>query len=172
MDIIALTLIGIISRLVPHIPNVTPVGATALFASSTVGIKKGLIIVLLIMLTTDIILGLHPVMWATYGSFMITLCIGRWIQKRYSLSRFITGTLLSSVAFFVITNFAVWIVPNGMYERSIAGIIRCYVMAIPFFRNSLIGDMLYGLIFYYGYETVKHVITQLKTAVHTNGIHI
>jgi len=154
MEIITLTIIGIISRLVPHLPNMTPVGATALFSSAKFGIKKGMIILLLTMLVTDVVKGLHPVMWATYGSFMIAIFVGRWVQKKYSLSRFITGTLMSSVLFFIITNFAVWLVPNGMYLKTATGLIHCYVMAIPFFRNSLIGDLIYGLIFYFGYETV------------------
>jgi hypothetical protein len=156
MEIITLTLIGIISRLVPHLPNVTPVGATALFSSAKFGIKKGLVILLLTMLITDVLIGLHPVMWATYGSFMITLCIGWWVQKHYSLSRFMIGTIVSSVLFFIITNFAVWLVPNGMYAKTLTGLIHCYIMALPFFRNSLIGDFSYGLVFYYGYELVRY----------------
>jgi len=147
MEIIALTIIGIISRLVPHLPNMTPVGATALFSSAKFGLKKGMIILLLTMLITDVVIGLHPVMWATYGSFMITLCIGWWVQRKYSLSRFLTGTLISSIIFFV---------PNGMYAKTLTGLIHCYIMALPFFRNSLLGDFFYGFIFYYGYELVKY----------------
>jgi uncharacterized membrane protein len=134
----------------------TPVGATALFASAKFGIKKGMIILLLTMLISDILIGLHPVMWATYGSFMITLGIGLWVQKKYSLSRFMTGTLVSSIIFFVITNFAVWLVPNSMYVKTPMGLIHCYVMALPFFRNSIVGDFFYGLVFYYGYELVRY----------------
>lgn len=173
MEIITLTVIGIISRLVPHLPNMTPVGATALFSSARFGIKKGMIILLLTMLITDALIGLHPFMWATYGSFMITIVIGWWVQKKYSLSRFLTGTLVSSVVFFIITNFAVWLVPlpSGMYEKSIAGLIHCYIMALPFFRNSLIGDFFYGLIFYYGYELVYYWKTQNDKSVVTNIRH-
>ncbi len=172
MEIITLTIIGIISRLVPHLPNMTPVGATALFSSAKFGMKKGLIIFLLTMLITDVLLGLHPVMWATYGSFMITILIGSWVQKKYSLSRFLTGTLVSSIIFFIITNFAVWLVPlhSGMYAKTLTGLIHCYIMAIPFFRNSLIGDFFYGLIFYYGYELVKYWNVQHHTALVTNKI--
>jgi len=174
MEIITLTAIGIISRLVPHLPNMTPVGATALFSSAKFGIKKGMVILLATMLITDSLLGLHPVMWATYGSFMITLVIGWWVQKKYSLSRFITGTLVSSIVFFIMTNFAVWLVPlpSGMYQKSIAGLIHCYIMAIPFFRNSLIGDFFYGSIFYYGYELVKYWNAQHHKALVFNKIHI
>lgn len=171
MEILTFTFIGIISRLVPHLPNMTPVGATALFTSAKFGIKKGMIILLLTMLITDVLLGLHPVMWATYGSFVITLFIGRWVQKKYSLSRFIAGTLVSSIIFFVITNFAVWLVPHGMYTKTLAGLIHCYVMALPFFRNSLLGDFFYGSIFYYGYELVYFWKIQNYKSVITNIRH-
>jgi len=172
MEVITFTAIGIISRLVPHLPNMTPVGATALFSSAKFGIKKGLVILLLTMLITDLLLGLHSVMWATYGSFLLTLVIGRWVQKKYSLSRFLTGTLVSSILFFIITNFAVWLIPNGMYAKTLAGLIHCYVMAIPFFRNSLIGDFFYGFIFYYGYEVVKYWNIQNHKTLVFNKIHI
>ena len=155
MEIIVLTIIGLISRLVPHLPNMTAVGAMALFSSAKFGMKKGMIIVFLTMLLTDRVLGFHSVMWATYGSFLITLVVGRWIQKKDSLSRCVAGMLLSSVVFFIITNFAVWLVPHGMYAKNLSGLVHCYIMALPFFRNSLIGDFSYGALFFGSYALVK-----------------
>lgn len=172
MEIITFTIIGIISRIIPHLPNMTPVGATTLFSSAKFGIKKGMIILLLTMLITDVLIGLHPVMWATYGSLLMTLLIGRWVQKKYSLSRLLTGTLISSILFFMVTNFAVWLVPNGMYTKDLAGFIHCYVMALPFFRNSLLGDFFYGFFFYYGYEVVKYWNRQHHKTLVMNDIHI
>lgn len=172
MEIFALTCIGIISRFAPHLPNMTPIGATALFSSAKFGMKKGMIILLLTMLITDIMLGLHRVMWATYGSLLITLFIGRWVQKKYSLSRFMTGTLISSILFFIITNFAVWFIPNGMYTKNLTGLIHCYVMALPFFRNSLLADFFYGVVFYYGYEVVQYWNRQRHKTLVMNDIYI
>jgi hypothetical protein len=154
MEIITLSLITIVSRIVPHLPNVTPVGAVALFSSAKFGTRKSMIILFMSMLMSDMVLGFHSVMWATYGSFMITIIIGRWVQKKYSLPRFLAATLVSSVVFFLITNFAVWLIPHGMYAKNLAGVIHCYGMALPFFRNSLMGDILYGFIFYFGYELI------------------
>jgi hypothetical protein len=162
MEIITLTIIGIISRLVPHLPNMTPVGATTLFSSAKFGFKKGMIILLFTMLITDVVIGLHSVMWATYGSFMIALLIGRWLQKNCSLVRIMTGTFVSSLVFFVITNFAVWLVPNGMYAKTLAGLTQCYIMALPFFRNSLIGDFSYSAIFFGGYAVMNAMRLRLK----------
>lgn len=157
MEILTFTAIGIISRLIPHLPNMTPVGATALFSGANFGIKKGMIILLLTMLITDVILGLHPVMWATYGSFMIMILIGKWLQKNCSFRRIIIGIFVSSLIFFIVTNFAVWVIPGSMYPKTFAGLLESYIMALPFFRNSLIGDFSYSALFFGSYALVKRL---------------
>jgi len=162
MDIVLFTLLGIVSRIAPHPANMTAVGASALFVSAKYGTKKGLIVMLLTMLIADSIKGLHSVMWATYGSLFLAVLIGAFIRSRKNPSWIIGGTLLSSVVFFVITNFAVWLAPNFMYERTLAGLINCYTMAIPFFRNSLIGDMIYSSIFFGGFELVRIIKEKLS----------
>jgi len=147
--------IGIVSRLAPHLPNMTPVGAISLFASAKYGVKKALITTLVTMLVTDLLIGLHPVMWATYGSLLVAVIIGRWVGKSNNATRLAYATFASSLVFFVVTNFAVWLAPISMYPKTISGLFECYVMALPFFRNSLIGDIFYTFIFFGGYEFVK-----------------
>ena len=155
MEYITLILIGIISRLVPHLPNMTPVGATALFTGSKYGMKKAFVVTTLTMLVTDLIIGLHPVMWATYGSFFITIFIGRMIAGKKNAGKILAASLLSSAVFFIITNLAVWLVPGSMYPRTLSGLLYCYIMALPFFRNMLIGDLFYTTVFFGGLELVK-----------------
>ncbi len=157
MDIAIFTFIGILSRLVPHIPNVTAVGATALFMGAKYGMKKSLVTMFLTMLIADSIKGLHSVMWATYGALIVSILIGTYISKKRHAGWVIGGSLLSSLVFFVITNFAVWLAPNFMYEKTLRGLVECYIMAIPFFRNSLVGDLLYSGIFFGGFALVKNI---------------
>lgn len=155
MELITFFIIGITSRLVPHPANVTAIGATALFFGAKYGIKKGVFITFLTMIVTDFFLGMHPVMWATYGSLALAVFIGSRMQSKTNGIRIIIGTLGSSVIFFLITNFAVWLVPNGMYAKTMSGLIECYVMALPFFRNSLFGDLWYSGIFFGGWELIQ-----------------
>ncbi|MFH0749962.1 MAG: DUF6580 family putative transport protein [Candidatus Gottesmanbacteria bacterium] len=167
MEIITFTIIGILSRLLPHLPNMTAVGATSLFMGATYGVKKSLIVLLATMLIADSIMGLHSVMWATYGSLFLAILIGKHIVSKRSAGWIIGGTLLSSVIFFVITNFAVWLAPNFMYEKTLSGLIACYTMALPFFRNTVIGDLVYTSIFFGGFAFVtsikqKYLVRQIN----------
>jgi len=155
MEVIIFTLIGVISRLAPHMPNVTAVGATSLFMGAKYGVKKSLVVLFATMLIADNIKGLHSVMWATYGALIIGVFIGKYIASKKSAGWIIGGTVLSSIVFFVVTNFAVWLAPNFMYAKTLAGLVECYTMAIPFFRNSLVGDLMYSGIFFGGFEFVK-----------------
>ena len=144
--------IGLVSRLVPHLPNMTAVGGLALFSGSRFPLVKSVGIVFITMFLSDMIIGFHSVMWATYGCFFLTILLGRVIQSHRGW-RWIGGmTLTSSMLFFLITNFAVWLSPNMMYPKTVAGLMDCYVAAIPFFRNSLLGDIFYTTVFFGGYE--------------------
>ncbi|OGG11689.1 hypothetical protein A2Z00_00680 [Candidatus Gottesmanbacteria bacterium RBG_13_45_10] len=144
MEILSFIIIGIASRLMPHPANMTAVGAMALFSGAKFSFWKASVIVCTTMLITDMVLGLHSVMWATYGSMILAVLIGRWIGNSKHMSRIIGGVLVSSVVFFVITNFAVW-ATTPLYPKTANGLLTCYIMALPFFRNSLVGDMFYTI---------------------------
>ncbi len=157
MEMITFTLIGILSRLVPHIPNMTAVGGASLFMGAKFGVKKSMIVLFLTMLATDSVKGLHSVMWATYGSLVLAILIGKYMASKKNAGWIIGGTLLSSILFFIITNFAVWLAPNFMYAKTLSGLVDCYMMAVPFFKNSLAGDLMYSSIFFGGYAFVASI---------------
>jgi hypothetical protein len=147
MDILLLIVISVLSRIVPHLPNMTAMGAVGLFAGSSYSLKKSLFIILSSLLVSDAVLGLHPVMWATYGSFGITMLLGRMLKKNHSWKFLGAMTFFSSLQFFIITNFAVW-TTGLLYPKTITGLLDCYIMALPFFRNSLTGDLVYTFLFF------------------------
>jgi hypothetical protein len=157
MEIITFTVIGVLSRLLPHIPNMTAVGATSLFMGAKYGVKKSMIVLLVTMLMVDSVKGLHSVMWATYGSLFVAILIGKYVASRKGMSWIIGGALTSSILFFVITNFAVWLAPNFMYPKTLSGLMECYAMAIPFFRNTIMGDVVYTSVFFGGFELVRSI---------------
>lgn len=160
MDIIIFSLIGIISRLAPHLSNATAVGALALFSGAKLGLKKAFIITLVTMLVSDMFRGLHTTMWATYGTLFVTIILGKTLLKKQTIMNVVGVTFFSSVLFFVVTNFAVWLSPQFMYPKTLTGLFECYIMGIPFFRNTLFGDLLYSGIFFGGYEFVSSLITR------------
>ena len=140
-------------RLLPHPPNFSPIAAMALFSGVYLSKKYALIIPVIAIFVSDIFLGFHSTIPFVYGSFLITGLIGLWLKKHHDFKSVVAGTLLSSVLFFVITNFGVWLVGN-LYQKNITGLVQSYVMAIPFFRNSLIGDLFFTGIFFGSYQAI------------------
>jgi len=157
MDILFLICISVVSRLVRHLPNMTAVGAMAIFTGSKYRLSVSIFIMGASMICSDFILGFHPVMWATYGSFFIAILLGRILKKQNDWKLIGMITVISSLQFFVLTNFAVWLT-GIMYPKTIVGFIQCYVMALPFFRNSLLGDLFYTTIFFGVFE----ILTRLR----------
>ena len=144
-----LIVLGVASRLLPHMPNFTPVTAIALTASVYLGLRYSLAVILAVMLMTDAIIGFYSwqIMLAVYGSFALSGLIGFFIQKHKRVATVFLGTLGSSLLFFLITNWAVWQF-GALYPRSFAGLTQSYLMALPFLKNSLAGDIVYtGLLF-------------------------
>jgi hypothetical protein len=153
MDMIFFVVLGILSRLLPHPVNMTAVGSIALISGAKLNTKKALIVTMATMLISDSVLGLHPLMWATYGSLLLAVCVGKWIGRSVHIGRITGGILTSSIVFFIITNFAVWLT-TPLYPKTVSGLVACYIMAVPFFRNSLLGDMFYGYSLFFVYASV------------------
>lgn len=144
-----LIIIGVLARLLLHIPNATPITAIALFGVAYLGFRNASFVLLATMAVTDTLIGFYQwqIMLAVYGSFMLALVIGLFVRKNKSWPVIFMCTITSSILFFLITNWAVWQF-GFMYEHSFSGLTTAYAMGIPFFRNSLIGDLFYtGLLF-------------------------
>jgi hypothetical protein len=141
-----LVAIAAVSRLVPHPPNFAPIGAMALFGGAYFTDRRiAFILPLAALFLSDLVLGLHVLVPVVYGSFAINVLLGRWLRKRKRLVPVALATLLGSVQFFVVTNFACWLL---WYPHTWAGLMTCYVAAIPFFQNTLMGDAFFvGVLF-------------------------
>lgn len=141
-------LVAAFSRLIPHPPNFTAIGAMALFGGAYFNKKYlAFIIPFAAMLMTDAIIGFHPTMIAVYVSFAIIVMIGFSLREKKKIGNIILASVSASVLFFVVTNFAVW----GMlpyYPKTGVGLAACYTAAVPFFHYNLMGDLLYtGVLF-------------------------
>ena len=125
----------VVSRFLPHPPNFTPVIAIFMLSGGL-----SLVPLLITYLLTDAVLGFHSYMLWVYASLFAV----SYLQK---------GPIVSSMVFFIITNFAVW--TSGYYGFNLQGLLMCYTMAIPFFINTLLSTMLfYHLIRYYQNNTL------------------
>jgi hypothetical protein len=157
-------------RLLPHPPNFAPIAAMALFGGVYLNKKYALILPLLALFVSDLFLGFYgaPMMSFVYGSFFLTGCIGIFLKSHKRPAVIIASALFSSLLFYLITNFGVWFT-GTMYPKTLTGLVNCYVMAIPFFRNTIIGDLIYTSVFFASYEIAlrllnpKHKILKSKT---------
>lgn len=164
--------IAVVLRLLPHPPNFAPIAAMALFGGAYFDRKYALVIPLTALLVSDFFLGFHNTMLFVYGSFLISGMIGMWLKKHRAVTNVVLASLSSSVMFFIITNFGVWAVTD-LYPKTINGLVTSYVMAIPFFRNTLLGDLFFSGLFFGGYEVVqKFVNVSLQREIRQNKKHI
>lgn len=149
-------LTGIILRLVPHPPNFAPIGAIALFGGVYLSKRLALILPLVAMIISDAFIGYYEpkLMASVYGSFLLCVFLGFWLKKNKRWYTVAGGSILCSLLFFIITNFAVWAFTTW-YGPTISGLVYCYWMALPFFKNTLLGDLFYINVFFGLYELVK-----------------
>lgn len=141
---IALCLIGagVLVRILPHPANFAPITAISIFGGSVLPKKISIWVPLSAMMISDAVIGFYalmPLVWACY--LLIALASSKWLRPA-TLVRGSVLTLSSSVFFYLVTNFGVW-VTSGMYAHNWAGLISCYTLAIPFFRNTLLSDAIY-----------------------------
>lgn len=153
-----LIILAVSSRLVPHPANFAPVAAVALFAGAILPLRWALTLPVGAMLISDFIIGFHSLIYLTYACFILIVLLGRHVIKKIKPTTVIGASIAGSVLFYLITNFGVW-AEGRMYPMTLVGLIECYYMALPFFRNTLLGDLFYsGMLFgvySYAYKSIR-----------------
>jgi hypothetical protein len=149
-------------RLVPHPPNFTPIGAMALFSGAYLG-RRALAFVapLAAMLLSDAVLGFYSGMWVTYLAVALITLLGSLVLQKRTPVRIGLTAVAGSMLFFVVSNFGTWAL-SGMYPHTAAGLAACYVAAIPFFQNTLAGDLFYATMLFGGFRIAELLIPQLE----------
>ena len=133
------------SRLIPHPPNFTPILAAAIFSGFCFrNFYLSTLIVILSIFLSDIILGFHNQTIFIYMALMVSVLLGLSIKNFKFIQILYTG-LAASICFFIITNFGAWIFLD-IYEKNLSGLINCYIMGIPFFKNTLSSTIFYLLL--------------------------
>lgn len=137
-------------RIAPHPWNFTPVGAMALFSGAVLKDRRlAFAFPLFALFAGDVFVGFYKpgIMLLVYASFLLSVLIGRFLRGRRTIARISAATLLGSVQFFLVTNFAIWWLLNS-YPKTAAGLGACYLAGLPFFWNTLAGDALYATLFF------------------------
>tara|TARA_B100000900_G_C20556568_1_gene707075 strand:- start:122 stop:664 length:543 start_codon:yes stop_codon:yes gene_type:complete len=129
-------------RYLPHPPNFTPVIAFGIYLPVIFGIWS-IPFFILSFAITDFFVGFHSLMIWTWGSLVI---ISLFFKLSYDAFSRVSLSLFGACLFFIFTNFGVWL-GSSYYEANIQGLFSCYIMAIPFFTNTLISTIIFSLLF-------------------------
>ena len=162
MTIIGIVVFAAASRLLPHLPNISPIAAVALFGGAMLsGRRTAFVIPLAAMFLSDLFLGFHRQLPVVYLCFLATVAMGRLLAERRSPLSVAAAALASSLLFFVVTNFSVWAF-DGLYPQTLAGFTTCFVAALPFFQHSLVGDLSYTIALFGGFSLLTRWIPALR----------
>ena len=144
----------LVSRFLPHPPNFTPILALAVFGGAFLTNKRAaLCIPIIAMFLSDLIIGIHYQIYAVYLSIIPLSLLGNMIEKKNIINLGIVG-VSGSLFFFIVTNFSVWLT-DGLYPLNVTGLMQCYIMAIPFFHNTLISTVIFLAILFTGYSLIE-----------------
>ena len=146
--LVSLIFFAILSRFLPHPPNFTPIAAIALLSSK--GFTNRWVVFLIPIVSlfiSDLFIGLHATIPFVYISFILIALLGMYVKKIN-----IVSVLLSSTIFFLVSNFGVWLL---YYPISTEGLVQCYTLALPFFLNTVLGDLVYGALLIYPFYALQ-----------------
>lgn len=141
MVFVALLVLTVLSRFAPHMWNFTVCGGVFLFAGAYFNDKKvSFALMLSALLISDAIIGFHDQMPAVYLGYALMVALGLFVKESAPRLQVLGLSFLGTLLFFLITNFGVWY-GGTMYPQTAAGLMDCYMMGLPFYRNQLISDL-------------------------------
>lgn len=156
--LIALGLLActVLVRLVPHLPNATPITALALVSGVYLGRRWAMVSPLIALFLSDLIIGFYDwrIMASVYGSFVLIGALSWLVRKYPGMHATVAVTVSAPIVFFLITNFAVWLF-SPWYAKDIAGLLYSYELGLPFLRTMLVGDLVYVPLFFGVFEALK-----------------
>ena len=142
-------LVGIFSRLMLHIPDVTPLTALCLLAPTVFSKRLSMMIIFLILVLSDFLLHITssiPIIgsWTvfTYSGWLLIALSCFLLKENFSMTRGICFSGIAALFFWVWTNFGTWVC-GTLYAHTATGLIECYLAALPFLRNGVLGDILW-----------------------------
>jgi len=147
---ISLILILAFARLIPHPPNFTPIIAVAIVSGYFFkNLNLSILTLLIAMLISDLFIGFYENMIFVYVSLLIITFTFYKISNKINFKNLFIYGFAGSFVFFMVSNFGVWALgspglDNLPYEKSLTGLIECYIFAIPFFGNTFLSTLIFA----------------------------
>ena len=149
MLVLIIITFGILSRVVLHTPNFTPVLALALFGGMYLKGRQAIWVPLALMMVSDLMIGFHDSMLFTWGSIFVISLVGIWLKAYKNWVNVAAVSVISSIFFFLVTNFGAFL---SLYPQTWVGLQECYIAAIPFYRSTLVSTVAYSLVLFFAWE--------------------
>lgn len=167
-------LLAVLTRFIPHIPNFSPVFGALLFSGAHLKRRDAIWYPLLLLAASDVVLTTLVYRmrfgWGqsiTWLGFAVVALIGYRLRKGETVARIGLAALAGPTAFFLISNFGVWL-GWRMYPATWDGLVTCYVAALPFYRNSLLGSVVYTAALFGAYEIYRRRHVGIATTAHAS----
>ncbi len=174
-----LVLLAAFSRLIPHPPNFAPIGAMSLFGAAYFSRKYlAFVVPIVAMWLSDLLLNnviygqyfdhfvwFYTGFYWTYGAFIVIGLIGFRLLKRLKPQNILLASIAASLVFFLVSNFGVW-ASGTMYPHTFSGLLTCYAAGLPFFKNTLIGDLAYSGALFGIFELIQYNVPALKKSAY------
>ena len=152
------------SRLLPHPVNVTPVAAIALFAGAFLPqLWLALLVPLGALLLSDLLIGFHSTMVFVYVGMAVSVVVGSLLARHLRFLNVAAATLACSIIFFVLTNFGTWLM-EGIYPHTAEGLVACFIAALPFFTNSILGDFGFTALLFSLFYLAGQCVPSIRTS--------
>lgn len=150
------------TRILPHPMNFTAVGAMALFAGATLSDRRAALLVPLgALFLSDLVLGFHRLLPLVYALFALTVCMGFLLRNRRRPLPIALAGFSCALLFYLVTNFAVWL-GGTLYPQTMEGLVACYIAAIPYFQNSVMGNLFYSGLLFGGFALAERGFPALR----------
>jgi len=168
-------LLAVLTRFIPQVPNLSPVFGALLFGRAHLNRRDAIWYPLTLVAASNVLLTtvvyrmrMGPGQIITWLGFAAVTLIGYWLHERQSVARIAIASLSAPTAFFIISNFGVWLGGHGsrMYPATWDGLAECYVAALPFYRNSLLASVAYTALLFGAHEIYRRRHLGLTTTVH------
>ncbi len=165
-----LILMGVTSRLSAHAWNFTIMGGLSILCGALFARKwVSVVVIFLSLFISDTVIGFHAQMPSVYLGFAIMIFIGALMKSKPSRLVVTSGAVLGSLLFFVVTNFFVWF-EGALYPQTLSGLVDCYTMAIPFYRNQLTADLVSTFILFEVAKSMKEFLAARIEQTEVNSL--
>jgi hypothetical protein len=157
---ISLILILVFARLIPHPPNFTPIIAVAIMSGYFFkNLNLSFIVLLISMLIADMFIGFYENVIFVYASLLLITYIFYKLSNKINFKNLFIYGFAGSLIFFIVSNFGVWLLGSPglndvVYEKSLSGLVECYILAIPFFGNTFLSTLIFAYPTMYIYKSL------------------